>query len=171
MGLKVLCEFFPLNSKGLIIMICIENEAEFLRELFIVSFVDTESDYYQSRIQKKRQFSDGVCYTGYLWDCLKHKKAVSLKYALEFLRMRQSYFYALWDIHSRDLILIHDYWIYPKEAVLLMSADTVPDIINMLPEDCYFFDPSLSWAIALTHEETKPGRRLCFFISHQEDLP
>ena len=148
-------------------MVYNEKESIFLRELFVVSFVDTDSDYYKSRIKVKRQYSDGMCYTGYLWDCLKYGKIVSIHFALEFLKAIRSNFYVFWDIHTKDLILEPNYWKYPKNAVLEITADIVLDIIPTLPEDCYFFDDSLSWAIALTHEETKPGRRLCYFISYQ----
>ena len=52
-------------------------ESTKLRKLFIQTFVNTASDYYINRINKLIEFSDGLCYTGYLWDCLKNPCVVS----------------------------------------------------------------------------------------------
>lgn len=41
------------------------------RNKFVETFVDCKSAYYQERIQVLQKFTDGDCYTGYLWDCLK----------------------------------------------------------------------------------------------------
>lgn len=140
----------------------LSKEAEDIRRMFIYTFIDTVSDYYLSQIKAKVQCSDGICYTGYLWDCLKNRNRVSLHYILKELNNKPSPFYALWDIHSREQILIPDYWKYPKEAVLIVNSSELGTLIDTLPEDCYFFDQSLMWAFALTHEELKLGRRLCY---------
>jgi hypothetical protein len=69
--------------------------------------------------------------------------------------------YAMWDIHSRERILIPNYWKYPKAAILRgMGSDLLPAAPE-LPEDLYLFDDSLEWTLITTHENDG-RRRLCF---------
>lgn len=141
------------------------SESAFLRNIFIQTFVDTACEYYQNSIQSKSRFQDGECYTGYLWDCMLNCQQVSFNHAISLLQDSHSNLYVFWDIHSSKHIPVTGYWKYPKEAVLLVSTDELPEILPTLPEDCYFFDNTLSWAIALTHEESKKGRRICYFAA------
>ena len=69
--------------------------------------------------------------------------------------------YVMWDIHSKDYIWIPDYWKYPKNAVLQMEPSDFENTMDTFPEDVYVFDLSFTWVIALTHEESRPGRRFC----------
>ena len=149
-------------------MILAGVEAEYMRNIFLASFIDVNSKYYRHYIERKALFSDGWCYTGYLWECIQNKKTVSNKYILEHINMQKGPIYILWDIHSSERIVIHDYWKYPKEAVLKVDANNIESIIDELPEDCYFFDQTLSWIAAFTHEEIKPGKRMCFFAKTTE---
>ena len=142
----------------------LQADAAFLREVFVESFVDTQSTYYQKRIQTVFSFDDGICYTGYLWDCLANRKIVSHNFLLNFLQDRTNAIYALWDIHSKERILQDNYWQYPKHTVISFFPHEVINVISTLPDDCYFFDNTLSWAAAITHEEIKNGRRLCFLV-------
>lgn len=50
-----------------------KEEAERYRDLYINKFVDpyTHAKCYQERIECLHEFSDGLCYEGYLWDFLK----------------------------------------------------------------------------------------------------
>ena len=48
-----------------------------LRSKYIQNFVDTTKKYYIELIENKTEFSDGLCYIGYLWDCLKDPKVIS----------------------------------------------------------------------------------------------
>lgn len=138
------------------------KEAEEIRELFVYTFVDTESDYYLSQIKTTVRFSDGERYTGYLWDCLKTRNRVSYQYIMSELSNRILPFYVLWDIHSCERDMSVNNCKYPIDAVLLADASELNDLLVTLSEDCYFFDASLSWAFAVTHEELKLGRRLCY---------
>lgn len=140
------------------------KEAEEIRELFICTFVDTESDYYLSRIKATLQFSDGAHYTGYLWDCLKDRDRVSYQYVVSKLNNKLFPFYVLWDVHSRDRDMSVNCCKYPIDAVLLTDSSELNALLVTLPEDCYFFDESLSWAYAVTHEELRLGRRLCYAV-------
>ena len=47
------------------------QKSNILRKKYISTFVNTESRLYIDRIKTLKQYSDGMCYTGYLWDCLK----------------------------------------------------------------------------------------------------
>lgn len=53
-----------------------------IRDIFLSTFIDMECSYYQDRIANMVQFSDGMCYTGYLWDCLVKEERVSYQYAV-----------------------------------------------------------------------------------------
>lgn len=144
-------------------MLLTDAEAEFIRNIFLEYFIDTNSVYYQHHIQQRVLFSDGWCYTGYLWECIRNKMTVSCRYILEHIATQKKSIYILWDIHSKERILAHDYWNFPKTAALKVDASNVECIIDELPEDCYFFDETLSWVAAFTHEELKPGKRMCFY--------
>ena len=144
-------------------MMILGEEAAYLHDIFIETFVNIDCEYYRENIQKKQQFSDGEFSVGYLWDCMVQRKVVSMNFVTDFLQRLSSEVYILWDAHSCDLIWIENYWKYPKDAVLCVPADLIPGLLPTLTDDCYFFDKTLTWAIALTHEESKPGRRFCLF--------
>lgn len=150
-------------------MILTGADAECIRNIFLESFIDVNSDYYQHYIQQRVLFSDGWCYSGYLWECIRDKKTVSCRYILEHIKMQEGPIYILWDIHSSERIFVHDYWKYPKTAVLKTDARNIECIIDELPEDCYFFDETLSWIAAFTHEELKPRKRMCFFAKTEKE--
>lgn len=143
----------------------LDSESAFLREAFVDTFVDTTCAYYKERIQTTHIFPDGPCYTGYLWDCMPKQHVVSQNHIMHILQSKTTDIYVLWDIHSSSRIFIKDYWKYPKNAVLSLSPGEVEEILDTLPEDCYFFDDTLTWAAVLTHEEIKPGRRFCIYVS------
>lgn len=62
------------------------TRSDALRCNYIKSFVDTVSAYYKKNIENKTMFCDGLCYTGYLWDCLLDQKAISESEADQILR-------------------------------------------------------------------------------------
>lgn len=137
-------------------------DAELLRNTFVLEFIDTGCRYYQETIAAMQMYSDGLCYRGYLWDCMKMRKQITFSHALALLESRETPFYGFWDIHSQEQIFVENYWHYPKNAILRITAGEIRKAVQTFPEDCYFFDDSLSWAVALTHEESKPGKRICF---------
>lgn len=115
------------------------GEAADIRQLFIDTFVDTTCNYFQNYILQMKSFSDGLRYTGYLWDCMIRRERVSYYFMQSTLEMHSGNFYVFWDIHSRDRILIKNYWKYPIDAVLCLAPKELPDVLQTLPEDCYFF--------------------------------
>lgn len=142
------------------------NEATSIRNAFLDVFIDKRSDSYQSIIMQL-QASGRMYYYGYLWDCLTRKNLEIVSYtgALNFLQ-RKNEFFLFWDNHPQSYFLARTPgWEYPKNSLFLLSGYELENILQRLPEDCYFFDDSLSWAIALTHEESKPGRRICYYIT------
>lgn len=136
--------------------------ADDLRRAFIGAFVNTGSEYYKSAIREMRLCSDGLCYLGYLWDCFKSPEAVPFTFAKDRLEAAEK-LYVMWDINSKDRILIPDYWKYPKKAVLEIGKNELDTVLPSLPEDVYFFDESLAWAVTLTHEYNEKNRRYCLF--------
>jgi hypothetical protein len=126
------------------------------RQKFIQTSLDTETDFFRHNIKSKRRFSDGNCYEGYLWDCLARYSKVSFKTILRRL-LRYKKVLAFWDIHSHDRILIEDYWLFPKHAVLEIRSEILAANLVFLPQDLYIFDDSFSWALILTHEYDEKG--------------
>ena len=47
------------------------KKAAALRKAFIQQFIDMTSDHYQKHIATLVQDTDGLCYDGYLWNCLQ----------------------------------------------------------------------------------------------------
>ncbi len=141
------------------------DEADILRQMYISSFVMTKSAYYHQYIETIYNDDDGPFYTGYLWDTLKQWKRISLFTAKDYIETRTQDIYVFWDIHSATRIFIPEYWKYPKNAVLKIPAQAFEALLDTLPEDIYIFDDSLSWSVIFTHEELKPGRRICLYCS------
>lgn len=53
------------------------EEAASLRGKYISRFIDTGSEHFQKYIATRKQFKDGLFYTGYLWDCFKHAEPIN----------------------------------------------------------------------------------------------
>lgn len=137
-----------------------------IRKDFTEYFVDVNSDYYLHRIKNKKLFSDGYCYTGYLWDCFKNPTVQTPDFCLQLIK-RFKVFYVFWDIHSCENILIPNYWKYPKDSVLKLDYFEFCSIKNDLPEDIYVFDDSFLWCIAFTHEQYKE-QQFCVLTQRKE---
>lgn len=133
-----------------------------LREKYISTFVNTDSRFYIDRIKTLAEFSDGMCYIGYLWDCLKKPTVASKTELVQKLKTKKD-IYIMWDIHSVDNIFIPNYWKYPKECVLYMEAWS-EEIYKELPEDIYIFDDSFTWSAIYTHETNLNNAPYCLYI-------
>jgi hypothetical protein len=132
------------------------RQAAIARKKFIQTFLDTTTDFFRQNIRRKRRFSDGYCYQGYLWDCLAEYSRMPFKTILRRL-LRYKNVYVFWDIHSRDRILIKNCWLFPKQAVLEVPTEILAANLVFLPEDIYIFDDSFNWALILTHEYDEKG--------------
>lgn len=142
--------------------VLITDEATQIREKYIRAFVETTSSYYRNYIKKCMLFSDGLCYTGYLWDCLKNKMPIPEDQCIRCIEIRNT-IYCFWDIHSKDRILIPNYWKYPKHSVLKMTPQEFFIHMKSFPEDIYITDDTFEWSIAFTHEEDAQQKRYCLF--------
>ena len=140
-----------------------QEKSDALRRQYINAFVNTESLHYKEYVEQKKTFSDGMCYTGYLWDCFLHPRVVSKK-QLELQLKEKRNIYIMWDIHSCERIFIPDYWKFPKESVLFSETwqDAYKDI---LPEDIYIFDDTFSWSAVYTHEIDLQNEDYCLYLT------
>jgi hypothetical protein len=127
------------------------DQADGIRQQYIDRFVDTDSDWFQQRIAVLKPFTDGLLYTGYLWDCLVHWERISEDQVLESLRTLDVVS-VFWDQHSAARIPVEDYWKFPKRSVLELSALDLGAGLEYLPEDIYIFDDRLNWSLIFTHE-------------------
>ena len=144
------------------------SKSDTLRFEYIKKFVNTDSTYYKENIERKRIFSDGLCYTGYLWDCLLNPSVV-LEYEADQLLQEKRGIFIMWDIHSCERIFIPDYWKFPKTKVLYADVwlETFKD---NLPEDMYVFDDTFTWSIIYTHETDVEDNRYCLFVDKSFSL-
>jgi hypothetical protein len=135
------------------------QDSVFWRQAYLDAFVDTSSEYYLSRIASPRQFSDGVHYTGYLWDCLRNPLRITIqRFQNEVIRYSEVFVMA--DDHSRDRILGAPLWPYLPNSVARFTPQSLLQCLDSLPEDIYVFDKSMSWTLVLTHEDDGK-RRIC----------
>lgn len=136
-----------------------QMDAKHFRSEYIDKFINTNSEHYQKYIEVIRQFSDGMCYTGYTWDCLINPSIIRIEEVVNFRAVLKEVL-VFWDIHSKDRILIPDYWKFGKDDVLKLKFGELMDNLEYLPEDIYIFDESLKWTLVLTHEDNN-GERFC----------
>jgi len=137
------------------------TKSDALRNEYIKNFINTSSQHYKENIERKTLFRDGLCYTGYLWDCLLNPIIISEDKAEQLLEEKRT-IYIMWDIHSCERIFIPDYWKYPKTKILCVDAWT-ESIKHTLPEDVYVFDDTFSWSVIFTHETDEKEERWCLF--------
>ena len=120
-----------------------------LRKIYIDKFIDVKKEYYVKCVKKLKEYSDGMCYTGYLWDCMKESTQIDFQ---DFLKFLLEDVYVFWDIHTKERIFIEDYWKFEKRSFLKLDFKVLIENLNYLPEDIYIFDQSLLWTLVLTHE-------------------
>ena len=114
---------------------------------------------------KKELYNDGLFYSGYLWDCLKHVETKSDFFCKEFLSAKDR-LYLFWDLHSSERV---PFWegrnIFPLESVLRFDFAEYAALKGKLPEDVYIFDDSFLWSIVFTHESDSKGRAFNYFVT------
>jgi hypothetical protein len=135
------------------------EDSAFWRQAYLGEFIDTSGEYYQRQIASLRQFSDGVHYTGYLWDCLHSPTRITIqRFCHEVVRYPEVFVMA--DDHSRDRIPGAPLWPYLPCSVARFLPQSLLQCLDSLPEDIYIFDNSMSWTLVLTHEDDG-RRRIC----------
>lgn len=130
------------------------------RQEYLDAFIDTSSEHYIKYIASLMQFSDGLHYTGYLWDCLKDRHRITFKSFQTAIRAEPQVF-VMADDHSRDRVIGAPLWPYPPYSVAAFEPAELLQSLPSLPEDIYVFDSTLKWTLALTHESDRK-RRWCF---------
>lgn len=148
-----------LNQFKNLIRVVSKSEAFKIRDDYINRFIDVNKEHYKKYVATFQEYSDGICYTGYLWDCLKEPKIVDFQ-SIKALSHKLNEVFVLWDIHTKERIFIKDYWKFGKDEVLYLNFSLLLDNLVYLPEDIYIFDKSLNWTFILTHEEIN-GKRWC----------
>jgi hypothetical protein len=121
------------------------------RDKYVKKFVNVNKEHYKMYVEKYHQFVDGNCYIGYLWDCLKEPNVITFEGFKDLLNDKDK-IYVFWDIHSKERILIEDYWKFDKRVVLCIDSKIFFEGLDFLPEDIYIFDENMNWTLILTHE-------------------
>lgn len=152
------------------------EKAKSLRKAFIHEFIDTTTKHYKKHILTLIQYTDGLFYDGYLWDCLKendhYQKECSMETAAEYLTGKKSVF-AMWDLFSRERIRDGRRFSleYPRDTVIRTDGKVLAQKVVQewndeqaawdagcncpglwLPKDIYCFDDSMDWYVIFTHE-------------------
>lgn len=135
------------------------KESDIVRNMYIQKFVNTHTESYSKQIKTKRKFSDGYCYTGYLWDHLYEAEMID-ENSIYSYKNNLKMIYVFWDIHSADRIWIKDYWKFGKTTVLQLQFNLLLDGLRYLPEDIYICDRTFEWSLIMTHEDIE-NRRYC----------
>ena len=139
-----------------------QSKSDILRNEYISAFVNCDSPHYRKFIEQKRMFTDGMCYVGYLWDCLLNMDVIS-EYRAKMMLTEKRDVFIMWDIHSCERIFIPDYCKYPKTSVLY-TGEWSDSLMSDLPEDLYLFDETFMWSVIFTHETNDKGRRYCLYV-------
>lgn len=138
-----------------------DPEATKLRNHFITSFLDMDSEWYKTKIEERKLFSDGWYYTGYLWECIKKFELRRVIDILEALQLMDQTIYVMCDMHSNDSVRVQDYWKFPRESVLAGESKNLALGLGYLPLDIYIYDKTFDWTLILTHEHDDKGRTCC----------
>lgn len=141
------------------IQILSEPEANKYRTLYINKYIDTRSKCYTERVEKQYLFSDGLCYTGYLWDFLKTPSIIQESHLDNYRRFLRDIL-VFWDNHSKDRIRINNYWKFGKKSMINLDYNLFLDNMKFFPEDIYLTDRELAWTIVFTHEEDIENNRI-----------
>ena len=136
-----------------------QSQADEYRRKYIDKYINTYSKYYIERIETLEEFSDDLCCTGYLWDCLKSPTFIHEE-QIEKYRSKLKQVLIFWDNHSKDLIYIKDYWKFGKKTMVRVDYNLFLDHAHFFPEDVYLTDETLQWTIVFTHEDDINNRRL-----------
>jgi hypothetical protein len=142
-----------------------QNAAEH-RKKYIAKFINTESVDYKNHILNLKQYSDGLCYEGYLWDFLYDFSKIYFD-DLQKYRSAIKKINVFWDIHSSEKILINDYWKFNKDSVIELDFNLLLDNLGYLPEDIYISNENIEWSLILTHEYEN-NKRICISVG---DIP
>ncbi|WP_295164452.1 hypothetical protein [Selenomonas sp. F0473] len=134
-------------------------QANKYRQRYIDKYINTQSRYYPEYIETLHEFSDGLCYTGYLWDFLKSPIHIHEE-QIEKYRSKLKQVLIFWDNNSRDRIYIKDYWKFGKKTMVRVDYNLFLDHAHFFPEDVYLTDETLQWTIVFTHEDDINNRRL-----------
>ncbi len=109
------------------------------RQAYLAAFIDTSSEHYRRYLASPSQFSDGIHYEGYLWDCLRSPSRITIqRFRLEVVRHREVFVTA--DDHSRDRIPAAPLWPYSPYSVARFEPQRLMESLDSLPEDIYVFD-------------------------------
>jgi len=153
-----------MNSNNFMKLLDIKSieESNEIRGKYISNFIDSSCDHYVKYIKDIKKFSDGFCYIGYLWDCIKAPELIDFDLLRTYYNS-DKLVNIFWDIHSKDNIFIENYWKFGKENVIKLKYGLLFDNYDLFPEDIYIFDDSFEWTIILTHEFINT-KRMCFIL-------
>ena len=136
------------------------EESSFWREAYLERFVDTAGVEYQKRILTQHPFSDGLHYTGYLWECLRSPSRITIQRVQHEIALHSDVL-VMADDHSRHHAPGARLWPYPQNSVALFTPEAFLSTVETLPRDIYVFDSFLSWTVVLTHENDGKRQTCC----------
>ncbi|HET9493526.1 MAG TPA: hypothetical protein VFR15_04790 [Chloroflexia bacterium] len=142
------------------LLILTGEDADRLRAAYVDRFVDMTTDH-ALQYETLREYSDGLGYTGYLWDTLKSCSTVIREEEAILDReeqMLKRVVYVMWDLHTAEKWLTWPPpWIFRRDVVLKGRYQDILAGQAYLQNDLYVYDDSLAWTLIFTHEADESG--------------
>ncbi len=137
-----------------------KDAADKLRADFIEKHTDSSLPFYNN-VMGMTEHSDGLCYSGYIWEVMKSPRVIGRAEALALLKTKGNV-YVMWDVRTMENVSEAFRYKVPKDMVIKVRSDVLAkqleyDFTNIsdasfIPLDFYAFDDSLEWYIAFTAE-------------------
>lgn len=111
-----------------------DYEKEDLRKKYIESFVDTKTEHYKKYIATLREYPDGMCHDGYLWDSLIENYETiekTMEHAIEYLKNKRNVL-VMWDIYSKYRVYDNKIFSskYPKDTIVETDSSELCQFIE-----------------------------------------
>ncbi len=145
--------------------------ADGLRKSFVEKQTDRSLPFY-NKVLGMSEHSDGICYSGYVWEVIKSPRVIGRSEALAILRTKDEVC-VMWDIRTMENVGEECRYKVPKDMIIktrscVLSKQLEYDFNNLsdasfIPNVFYIFDETLDWYIAFTDESHPdvPNSRMC----------
>ena len=130
------------------ILLALDPDAgRILRAPYASAFLNTSKKYFRGRIGDVQRSS----YSGYLWDCIKDPQIIRPDDFSRELRERGNVF-VMADCHPTERAGTDVAKRLLSGQMFKAVAKDLTTVLNILPEDSYFFDEKMQWTLIATHK-------------------
>ncbi len=148
-----------------------KNIADKLRADFIEKHTDSSFPFFNS-VLEMTEHSDGLCYSGYIWEVIRTPRVIERSEAITILRTKGEVF-VMWDIRTMENVEEEYRYKVPKDMIIKVRSNVLAKQLeygldnrsdaSFVPHDFYVFDETLEWYIAFTAEfhPNAPNSLMC----------